>query len=529
MKLQNLHIRRFSALALLAGSLYVTAPAAETVLTVVPPAPLRVLDPILSTAQIVRTHGFMVFDTLLGMDANFQPRPQMADVAVSEDRMVYTLTLRDGLAWHDGTPVTAEDCVASLARWGANDGAGRVMMRHVASITATSEKNLVITLAKPFGHVLELLAKPSPVPAFMMPKRLAQTPAGQQVPEMIGSGPFKFLADQFRAGDQAVYAKNTAYVPRAEPASWTAGGKVVHVDKVIMKSMPDMQTTLNALQAGDVDFVESVTIDLLPLLAGNDEIQFASLITQGSQITGQFNHRQPPFDNPQVRRAAVLALDQELFLQTAIGNPDYYRTCPSVYGCTVPLASDAGSEYLAGTPEERMVKARAALKASGYDGTPVMLMQPSDFAILNTQPIVAAERLREAGFAVNVVTMDWGALQARKDSWAPVAEGGWNMFFTAWGIPGIWNPMVNPLIDGSGQDKVWAGWRVSPQVEALRAQYLVTMDFEAQKTIAAQIQQIAWDEGFYFNGGEYRSVSAWRSTLQGTNEGPLSLFWNIRK
>jgi len=514
---------------MLAGSLYVTASVAETVLTVVPPAPLRVLDPILSTAQIVRTHGFMVFDTLLGMDAKFHPQPQMADYTVSDDRMVYTLKLRDGLSWHDGTPVTAEDCVASLKRWGANDGAGRVMMEHVASIEATSAKELVITLAKPFGHVLELLAKPSPVPAFMMPKRLAETPAGQQIPEMIGSGPFKFLPKQFRAGDQAVYAKNTAYVPRAEPSSWTAGGKVVNVDKVVMKSMPDMQTTLNALQAGDVDFVEQVTVDLLPLLEGNPDVKVGTLVTLGSQLTGQFNHRLPPFNNPKVRRAAILALDQKQFLQTAIGDANYYQTCPSVYGCSVPMASQAGAEYLAGTPEERMAKAKAALKESGYDGTPVMIMQPSDFAILSTQAIVAAGRLREAGFKVNVVPMDWGALQARKDSWAPVAEGGWNMFFTAWGVSGIWNPLVNPLIDGSGKDKVWAGWRVSPRVEELRAKYLVALDLDSQKKIAEEIQQIAWDEGFYFNGGEYRSVSAWRSNVQGTNEGPLSLFWNIRK
>lgn len=522
-------IGRLHALALLAGSMYGATLAAETVLTVVPPASLRVLDPILSTAQIVRTHGFMVFDTLLGMDAQFRPQPQMADYQVSDDRMVYTLTLRDGLRWHDGTPVTAQDCVASLKRWGANDGAGRKMMEHVASIEATSDKQLVITLAKPFGHVLELLAKPSPVPAFMMPRRLAETPAGQQVTEMVGSGPFKFVDKAFRAGDQAVYAKNTDYVPRPEPSSWTAGGKVVNVDKVVMKSMPDMQTTLNALQAGDVDYVEQVTIDLLPLLEGNDQIRTGTPVKLGSQITGQFNHRQPPFDNPKVRHAAMLALDQELFLQTAIGNPDYYQTCPSSYGCNVPMASQAGQEYLAGTAQERMAKAQAALKASGYDGTPVMMMQPTDYAILSTQPIVAADRLREAGFKVNVVPMDWGALQARKESSAPVAEGGWNMFFTAWGIPGIWNPLVNPLIDGSGKDKVWAGWRVNPEVEALRAQYLVAQDLEEQKRIAREIQQIVWDDGFYYNGGEYRSVSAWSDKVKGVNEGPLSLFWNIRK
>ncbi|MDH5858693.1 ABC transporter substrate-binding protein [Lampropedia aestuarii] len=520
---------QISALALFFGALQIAPVAAETVLHAVPPAPLRVLDPSLSTAQIVLTHGFMVFDTLLGLDEQFRPQPQMAEYTVSEDRMVYTLTLRDGLLWHDGTPVTAEDCVASLKRWGSNDSAGRVMMQHVQSIEAPSDKVLVITLAKPFGHVLDLLAKPSPVPTFMMPKRLAETPAAQPIAEMIGSGPFKFIANEFRPGDQAVYVKNTAYVPRKEPASWTAGGKVVKVDKVVLKSMPDMQTTLNALQAGDVDFVESVTIDLLPMLANNDDVKVGSLLPLGSQIVGQFNHRLPPFDNAKVRKAAMLALDQELFLQTAIGNPDYYQSCPSVYGCSVPLASEAGAEYVAGTPAQRMEQAKTALQESGYDGTPVVMLQPSDMAILNTQPIVAAERLREAGFSVEVVPMDWGALSARRTSSAPAAQGGWNMFFTAWGVPFIWNPLVNPLIDGSGKDGVWSGWRVSPEVEALRAQFLVAQDPATQQQLAQEIQQIAWDQGFYYNGGVYRTVSAWRNGIQGTNQRPAVFFWNIEK
>lgn len=526
--MKRLNLGRLSMLALAAATVHAPL-AAETILNVVPPASLRVLDPILSTAQIVRTHGFMVFDTLLGMDAEFKPQPQMANYTVSDDNMIYTLTLREGLKWHDDTPVTADDCVASLKRWGMNDAAGRIMMQHVKSIEARSDKEIVITLAKPFGHVIELLAKPSPVPAFMMPKRLAETPAGQQIPEMIGSGPFKFLEREFRPGDQAVYVKNEDYESRPEPSSWTAGAKMVNVDKVVMKSMPDMQTALNALQAGDVDIVEQVTIDLLPLLEMNPEVEIGGLLKPGYQITGQFNHRLPPFDDQMVRRAAILALDQNLFLQTAVGNADYYQTCPSVYGCTVPLASDAGSEYLDGTPEERMTKAQAALKESSYDGTPVLMMQPTDMAILNTQPIVAAERLREAGFKVDVVPMDWGALQARKDTWVPVSEGGWNMFFTYWGVSGIWNPLVNPLIDGSGEDKVWAGWRASPDVEKLRKEYLVAIQPDTQQKIARQIQQITWDEGFYYNGGEFRSVSAWRTDIKGMNEGPLMLFWNIRK
>lgn len=523
------HLTASAVAMLMAGSILAGPLAAETVLNVVPSAPLRVLDPMVSTAQVVRTHGFMVFDTLVGMDADLQPQPQMADYTVSEDGMTYTFTLRDGLLWHDGTPVTVEDCIASLQRWGRNDGNGRLMMQHVAAIAPVSDTAFTIQLAKPFGHVLALLGKPSPIPPFMMPKRLADTPDGERITEMVGSGPFKFVADEYRPGDQTVYVKNEAYVPRPEPASWTAGGKVVNVDRIVLKTMPDMQTSLNALQSGDVDLVESVTIDLLPLLESNPDIAFGTLLPLGGQYTGQFNHRLPPFDNKMIRRAAIYALDQEMILQTAVGNAEYYTMCASAYGCTVPVATDAGSEYLAGTAAERMAKAQALLKEAGYDGTPVVMLQPTDLASLTTPPIVAAERLREAGFTVNVEPSDWATLQARKEKWVPVAEGGWNMFFTSWGIPGIWNPLVHTLLDGSGKDGTWAGWRVSPEAEELRAAYVTALDPEEQKDIASKLQQIAWDEGFYFNGGEYRGVGAWRAEIEGVSPGPLLTFWTISK
>ncbi|MCV2894669.1 ABC transporter substrate-binding protein [Lentibacter sp. XHP0401] len=516
--------------AALVASTFTALPVwAETTLTAVMQAPLRSLDPHLSTAQIVRTHGFMVFETLLGMDDKYQPQPQMADFAVSDDMLTYTFTLRDGLQWHDGTPVVAEDAVASINRWSQKDGSGGTMMTYVESIEATSDKVLTIKLKSPFAPLLELLAKPSPIPAFIMPKRLADTPVGEQVIEMVGSGPFKFVADEYRPGDQAVYVKNMDYTPREEPSSWTAGAKVVNVDKVVWQAMPDMQTSINAIQSGDVDLIEQVTIDLLPLLAMNDEVETGIKNPLGAQVTGRFNHRLPPFDNPQVRKAVMYALDQETIMQTAIGNPDFFQLCPSIYGCEVPLASDVGAEYLAGTADERMAKAKEILAASGYDGTPVLMMQPTDLTVLTTQPIVAAERMREAGFTVDVASMDWSTLQSRKNGWQPVADGGWNFFFTYWGVAGIWNPLVHSLINGSGDDNSWAGWPVNARIEELRAAYLTAGSLDEQKEIAKEIQKITWDDAFYFNAGEFKSVAAWRTELKDVPAGPITLFWGVSK
>src|SRR6267378_8452389 len=247
-----------SALAL-ATALALPSPllAASKTITAVMHSDLRVTDPIVTTAYITRDHGYMVYDTLLATDANFKIQPQMADWKVSDDKLTYTFTLRNGLKWHDGTPVTAEDCVASLKRWGKVDGMGQKLMDFTAGIEATDPKTITLKLKEPYGLVLESIGKPSSRVAFMMPKRLAETPPDKQIPEQIGSGPFKFVQAEFQPGVKSVYEKNTDYVPRKEPAEWTSGGKVVKVDRVEWITMPDAQTALNALQSGDVDFVET--------------------------------------------------------------------------------------------------------------------------------------------------------------------------------------------------------------------------------------------------------------------------------
>src|ERR1700686_3553513 len=194
--------------------------AAGKTITAVMHSDLRVIDPGFTTAYITRDHGYMVYDTLLATDANFRIQPQMADWKVSDDGLTYTFTLRDGLKWHDGTPVTAEDCVTSLKRWGKNDSMGQKLMDFTASLEATDAKTITLKLKERYGLVLESIGKPSSYAPFMMPKRLAETRPDQQIKEQIGSGPFKFGQAEFQPGVKAVYERNAEYVPRREPPSW---------------------------------------------------------------------------------------------------------------------------------------------------------------------------------------------------------------------------------------------------------------------------------------------------------------------
>src|SRR6202790_4483805 len=299
-----------SVLALSAGVASQASAAGKTI-TAVMHSDLRVIDPGFTTAYITRDHGYMVYDTLLATDANFKIQPQMADWKVSDDKLTYTFTLRDGLKWHDGAPVTAEDCVASLKRWGKNDNSGQKLMVFSASIEAPDARTITLKLKEPYGLVLDSIGKPSSYVPFMMPKGQAETPPGQEIKEKIGFGPFKFVASEFQPGVKSVYEKNTDYVPRKEPASWTAGGKVVKVDRVEWITMADAQTAANALQSGDIDFMENPAWDILPVLAANKDLKIETLNKLGFQTLGRMNFLFPPFDNVKVRRAAFMAMNQK--------------------------------------------------------------------------------------------------------------------------------------------------------------------------------------------------------------------------
>src|SRR3954454_18584795 len=371
-----------AALPVLALSLALTSQvsAAGKTVTAVMHSDLRVIDPGFTTAYITRDHGYMVYDTLLSVDSSFKIQPQMADWKVSDDKLTYTFTLRDGLKWHDGTLVTAEDCVASLKRWGRNDVMGQKLTDFTASLDAPDAKTIVLKLKEPYGLVLESIGKPSSLVPFMMPKRLAEAAPGQQIPEQIGSGPFKFVKAEFQPGVKAIYEKNGDYVPRKEPASWTSGGKVVKVDRVEWITMPDAQTAVNALQSGDIDFMENLPYDMLPVLEASSDLKIDVLNKFGYQTLGRMNFLHPPFDNVKVRRAAFLALNQKDVLDALVGNPKYQKVCGAVFVCGTPLETDVGAESL--IKGNGMAEAKKLLAESGYDGTPVVVMAPGDVVTL---------------------------------------------------------------------------------------------------------------------------------------------------
>jgi peptide/nickel transport system substrate-binding protein len=524
-----------SALSVLALSVALTSQAVTSqamakgkTITAVMHSDLRIIDPLFTTAYITRDHGYMVYDTLLATDSDFKIQPQMADVKVSDDKLTYTFTLRDGLKWHDGAPVTAEDCVASLKRWGRADNMGQKLMDFTVSIEPIDAKSFALKLKEPYGLVLDSIGKPSSYTPFMMPKRMAETPAGQQMKEQIGSGPFKFVQAEFQPGVKAVYEKNADYVPRKEAPSWTAGGKVAKVDRVEWITMPDAQTAVNALQSGDIDFMENPSFDLLPVLKGNKDIKIETLNKLGFQTLGRMNFLHPPFDNVKVRRAALLALNQKDVLDALVGNPEFYKICGAYFVCGTPLATEEGAGNL--IKGGGIAEAKKALAESGYDGTPIVIMAPGDVVTLKAQPIVSAQLLRDAGFKVDLQATDWQTVVARRASQKPTKEGGWNMFFTNWVGADVMNPIANASIGGRGTKGGWFGWAENAKIEELKDKFARSGSPEEQKKIAAEIQKEAYEQVIYVPLGQYLAPSAWRKSLTGVLDGPATpIFWNIDK
>src|SRR5688572_3261165 len=517
------------AIFLLAAAL-LAAPAAqaqEKVLRVVPHSNLNILDPIWTTQFMARNHGYMVYDTLFGTDEKNRIQPQMVDKwTVSPDNRLWSFTLRGGLAFHDGAPVTGEDVVASLERWGKRDAMGQKLMSFVERMDSPAPNQFRIFLREACGFVLEALGKPSSNVPFIMPKRVAQTPADRQIEDATGSGPYVFVRDQFKPGDKAVYRKNEKYVPRKEAPSGTAGGKQVYVDRVEWNlALRDAQSQVNALVRGEIDVIEQPAFESYESLKTDKNIQVVNSNPLGFQYMGRFNHLHPPFNNPKVRQAALAAFSQEPFLRAQVGVKELYRSCASMFTCGTPYGSAKGSEVQS---KSNLRKAQELLKASGYDGTPVVLMKPTDLAAIGKLPDVAAQLLRQAGFKVDLQAMDWNTLVGRRAKKDPPQQGGWNMFFTAWVAPALWNPLTNPAVGAQG-DKSWFGWPSDERLEKLRDEFARATDDASKKSLAEAIQARAFEVATHAPLGEYANPLAARRNVTGFVTGPGNLYWNIRK
>jgi peptide/nickel transport system substrate-binding protein len=518
--------RRAILAATCVGSLVaMEAPAlAQTTLRAVMHSDLKILDPIWTTAYIVRNHGYMIYDVLLAQDEKGEIKPQMVEkYEALADGKGYTFTLRDGLLWHDGQPVTSEDCIASIKRWAAKDSLGQKMMTFVDSIAVVDAKTFTIKLKEPTGLVLLGLSKPSSNVPFMMPKRVAETDPNKQIEDFTGSGPFVFLKDEWKPGDKTVYAKFDKYKPRSEPVSGMAGGKVVKVDRVEWRAISDAQQAVNALSKGEIDFVEQPSHDLLGTLKKDSNISVIISPPLKGQYVFRPNHIHKPFDNPKIRQALWYAFNQEDFLMATIGDADYIKECKALFICGTPFASTKGMD---GLLTSNAKKAQELLKEAGYDGTPVVLMHSTDLKVLTNLAPVAKSLMEKAGFKVDMQSMDWQSVVARRAKKDPPNAGGWNAFLTAWVAADVMNPVSTAYLNSSC-DKALFGWPCDAELEKLRDDFARETDPAKQKAIAEAVQLRAIETTPEIPVGEYVQPVAMRKNVKGFVIAPAPVFWNI--
>lgn len=502
--------------------------AAGSVLKFIPQSDLLVLDPIWSTAYVVRNHAMMVFDTLYGLDDRYQPQPQMVEGhRVENDGKTWLLTLRDGLAWHRGGKVLARDCVASIRRWGARDSYGQSLMAVTDELDAADDRTIRFRLKRPFPMLPAALGKAGSSVCAIMPEYLAKTDPFQQIREMNGSGPFRFLEKEHVAGSLVAYEKNAAYVPRPNGrTSFIAGPKVVHVDRVEWHVLPDPTTAAAAMQAGEQDWWEAPTFDLLPLMRKARNLTVAPPTPLGFIGGMRFNALQPPFNNAALRRALLGAVDQQDFM-IAAATTDHrnWTTGVGIFAPGSPMASDAGMQVL--TAPRDMAAVRKAVAASGYKGEKAVVPAPADFPVLRALADVGVDVLQKAGINAEARDMDWGTMLGFLANQGPVEKGGWSAFFTYWAGLDQFDPAVHVWIRGNGK-KGRPGWPTSAKLEALHQAWLDASDPAARRHIAADIQRQCFIDVPYIPLGQILPTWVYQNTVTDVLQG-YALFWNLRK
>lgn len=520
-------------LAGLAALLLSVAPvAAQTappsVLRYAPTGDLRVLDPIWTSAAITLTHAQLVYDVLVTTDANLKPQLQMAEKAErSADGMSWIFTLREGLAFHDGSPVTAEDVALSITRWAKRVTAGQAMLARSSGITALDARRVQISFNRRFGPVLESLSSPVLAP-FIMRAAEARVDAFEQVKTVIGSGPYSFVADEFRPGNKSIYRRNAAYKPRSEKSDGYAGAKIVHFDRVEWVYLPDQSTSVQALLKGEIDFLDSVQADLVPLLKRDKNITLQVLNTTGAIGTVRPNTLVPPFNDPRARQALLLLMDQEAVATTVAVGPELARECYALFVCGTPYASQVG---LADWKSPNLARAKQLLADSGYKGERIVLLDPADQPDIHALALLTADSLRRIGANVDVQTMDWSTKITRRNTRESPATNpnGWNLAFTFWGGFSLASPVTNAPLVSSCDGKNLYGWPCDEEIEKLRSSFLDATDDAGRKSITEALQLRFLQTVPYIPTGIIQRPVAHRADLKDVPKTLYPTFWSIRR
>jgi peptide/nickel transport system substrate-binding protein len=493
----------------------------------IPNADLAWFDPSFWPFLETRNHAMMVYDTLFATDAEGRIQPQMAEGhRVEDDGRTWTIRLREDLAFHNGEPVLARDCVASILRWGNHAAMGQSLLAATQELVAADDRTIVFRLGQRFPLLSAALGSQAMQVCAIMPAWLLEGMDFLAITQVVGSGPYRYLADERVPGKRLAYARNAAYVPRATGTpSFLAGPKHAHFDRVEWLPM-GAEAAQEALQSGRADWWQSPPAAAHPALAANPALVLALHDRAGFMGTLRLNHLVPPFSTPAACRALLPAIDQAAFMQAASGaGPEFRRDGVGFFCPESPMASQAGIGALRSPPD--LAAARGALEAAGALGAPITVLSIADMPAPRAMATMGAEMLRRLGLEVEVVQVPLRNLIARLLRTQPSGAGGWNAVFGYWSGHDMWDPGMHRYLRGEGPSGE-VGWPTSDALEAMRRAWLATPDLAVRRTIAAEMQVQAFQDVPYIPLGQWQVPTAYDRRLQGMLQG-YPLFWNLRR
>ena len=497
------------------------------VLRFIPQADVTILDPLATTAYPTRNHGHMCWDTLYAQDENFVPQPQLAEGhVVEDDGRRWTFTLREGVLFHDGEKIRARDAVASIKRWLPRDTHGQTLSKRLDDIRVVDDRRFEMRLNRPFGLMLDALGKVSGYPCFIYPERFATTDPAQPFKEVVGSGPYRFAADERVPGERTVYTRFEKYIPTpVGTPSMLAGPKLAHFERVEWRVINDPGTASAAMQAGEADWWEVVPPDLNEVVGRSRNIALERLDRGGFYVSLRFNQLSGPFDDVAVRRALLKAVSQEDFMAAVAGDEKNWRAGVGAFPVDSPLANDEGLAALTGPRD--IAGAKAAIAAAGKAGAKTVALHATDIANQHALMSVGVDLLRQVGLGVEDAVSDWGTLLQRRSNRRPLDQGGWSALIVLLSGTELNTPAGHLLLRGNGAD-AWFGWPTAPKLEALRDAWFDAPDLQSQKKLARQIQAQVFEDVPYIPLGQYFMNSALQKNLAEFRRGfPLPI--NVRR
>jgi peptide/nickel transport system substrate-binding protein len=439
------------------------------------------LDEHQTTAGLVAEVTYPMYETLFTYDSGYQPIPELVDThTISEDGLTHTMTLRDGISFHNGEPMTAADVHASVMRWSEISGVGKGLFESVEEFVEVDDLTVEFRLTQPYGTLVIALAHNTQA-CTIHPKSIVEAAGTEPFTEddqIIGTGPY--MLSERRADAFIRLARFDGFVSRTDDTNGYGGPKYAYVDEIEFIPVPDEAARVAGLQAGDYEIAQAISNDQYELL--NDTPGIVAEIRVPTEFETFFlNFRSPIMGKLEMRQAFQAALDHQAILTAARGGGEFTRLDPGWMMQQTTFYTTSGEEfYNVNDPE----LARQKLEEAEYDGTPVRFMTTQEYPSFYAASVIAQQQLEAVGFVIDLQVTDWATVIERRSQ-----EDVWDVFCTSHGF--VPDPSQITMV---GQMGVYPGWYESEPSAKLASDLLSEPDFDTRYAIWEELQHNIYTE-----------------------------------